>query len=74
MDVFKLFDTLMLLCKGRVIYHGKAEQAMHFFIESPFGYKVEGADNPADFLLDVTACTKVAHEVSNIISNTDYTA
>lgn len=55
--VFALFDTLILLSKGRLIYAGKADEAASFFIESPtlqFDFKEYA--NPADFLYDISGC------------------
>lgn len=37
-DAFNLFDTLLLLSKGRVIYSGRACNAHEFFTNSPFQY------------------------------------
>ena len=53
-ESFKLFDTLMLLSKGRVIYWGNAKDAINFFVTSPFAYKFENYLNPADFLTDIS--------------------
>ena len=52
---FKVFDTLMLLSRGRVIYHGTVENAQSFFVSSPYAFKDEGYQNPADYLLDISA-------------------
>ena len=52
-DVFKLFDTLMLLSQGRVIYHGNASKAAAFFTSSPFQFQMTGYTNPADFIADI---------------------
>jgi len=53
-DVFRVFDTVLLLAKGRCIYHGSVENAVPFFVESPFGFNSDGYTNPADFILDVS--------------------
>lgn len=53
--VFAVFDTLVLLSKGRLIYMGPADKAVEFFISSP---SLEIANNnfrnPAEFLLGVS--------------------
>ena len=55
--VFELFDTLALLSKGRLVYLGKASEALSFFIESPnLQFKYIEYTNPADFVTDVSAC------------------
>ena len=57
-EVFALFDTLLLLSKGRVIYSGPANKASAFFLDSsPTLALVSGGyTNPADFLADVSGC------------------
>ena len=54
-EVFKLFDSLLLLSQGSVIYNGPVLQAMKFFIQSPFSFMFESYNNPADFLLDISS-------------------
>ena len=54
-EAFKVFDTLMLLSRGRVIYHGSVEGSQDFFVQSPFAFNNKGYENPADYLLDVSA-------------------
>ncbi|XP_038629693.1 broad substrate specificity ATP-binding cassette transporter ABCG2-like isoform X1 [Scyliorhinus canicula] len=49
--IFKLFDSLTLLVNGRIVYHGPAKTALHYF--SSIGYECEIFNNPADFFLDV---------------------
>ncbi|XP_075790719.1 broad substrate specificity ATP-binding cassette transporter ABCG2-like isoform X2 [Pelodiscus sinensis] len=50
-SIYKLFDSLTLLALGKVLYHGPAEQALHYF--TSIGYQCEPFNNPADFFLDV---------------------
>ncbi|CAF4919808.1 unnamed protein product [Rotaria sp. Silwood1] len=50
-SIFKLFDTVLLMCKGKSIYHGPALAVLSFF--NMQGYSCELHDNPADFALDV---------------------
>jgi ABC-type multidrug transport system ATPase subunit len=54
-EIFKLFDTLLLLSKGRVIYYGPTSQAATFFVNSPFAYDMSAYTNPADFFSDISA-------------------
>ena len=54
-EAFNLFDSLMLLSKGRVIYSGRVSGATEFFATSPYQYSLEGFSNPADFLADISA-------------------
>jgi hypothetical protein len=53
-EEFKLFDILLLLSKGRVIYHGPVHNASSFFISSPFGFDYRNYANPADFVTDIS--------------------
>ncbi|CAF3699138.1 unnamed protein product [Adineta steineri] len=50
-SIFKLFDTILLMCKGKNVYHGSASAMLPFF--SDRGYQCELHDNPADFALDI---------------------
>eukprot|EP01038_Epipyxis_sp_PR26KG_P013928 gene13928-18681_t len=54
-QVFNLFDTLLLLSKGRVIYFGSVSGAANYFMTSPFEFSYTNYGNPADFLLDISA-------------------
>jgi hypothetical protein len=56
-EVFALFDTLVLLSKGRLVYMGKADEATAFFINDPkLQFDIKEYANPADFLFDISAC------------------
>ncbi|RUS91325.1 hypothetical protein EGW08_000939 [Elysia chlorotica] len=50
-SIFRLFDTLMLLSHGHVVYHGPSSKALDHF--SAIGYECEEHNNPPDFFLDV---------------------
>jgi ABC-type multidrug transport system ATPase subunit len=50
-DTFELFDELLLLSEGRVIYNGRREGAKGYFNE--LGYVNEKDSNPADFICEV---------------------
>ncbi|XP_065906213.1 broad substrate specificity ATP-binding cassette transporter ABCG2-like isoform X1 [Dysidea avara] len=50
-SIYKLFDSLTLMSRGRLVYHGPADNALNYF--SDIGYQCEEYDNPADFFLDV---------------------
>ncbi|KAH7106594.1 P-loop containing nucleoside triphosphate hydrolase protein, partial [Auriculariales sp. MPI-PUGE-AT-0066] len=52
-DAFPLFDRLVLLTRGRVVYAGKtAEVLLHFAKQ---GYQPETDTNPLDFMIDVSS-------------------
>ena len=50
MQVFAMFDQLMLLTEGRCVYYGPAPEAVTYFAK--LGYKCPAEFNPADFLLE----------------------
>ncbi|KAI9354871.1 P-loop containing nucleoside triphosphate hydrolase protein [Zopfochytrium polystomum] len=47
-EVFELFDDLVLMADGRIIYAGAAVEAIDYFAQ--YGYKCPDFTNPADFL------------------------
>ena len=49
--MFALFDQLLLLSRGRVVYQGPAVDADAYF--DKHGYVCPAHFNPADFLLDI---------------------
>ncbi|XP_046345646.1 broad substrate specificity ATP-binding cassette transporter ABCG2-like isoform X1 [Haliotis rufescens] len=50
-SIYKVFDNLMLLSGGEVVYHGAAPDALDYFKSA--GYICEEHNNPPDFFLDV---------------------
>ncbi|CAF3674887.1 unnamed protein product [Rotaria socialis] len=50
-SIFNLFDTTVLLCKGKCIYQGSPNQLVKYFASQ--SYQCHKHDNPADFALDV---------------------
>lgn len=50
-SIYKLFDNMMLLSMGEVVYHGPMEFALEYFAR--LGYICEEHNNPSDFFLDV---------------------
>ncbi|XP_014667021.1 PREDICTED: ATP-binding cassette sub-family G member 2-like [Priapulus caudatus] len=50
-SIFKLFDRLLLLARGEVMYHGDAQAAVHYL--DSIGFSIEEMNNPPDFFLDV---------------------
>ena len=49
-DIFSLFDKLLLLSEGRVIYWGLSSELIAYF--GSLGYECPNYVNPADFALD----------------------
>lgn len=50
-EVFHMFDRVILLAEGRVIYNGKPHDVQEYFAAEPFGVKMGQYCNPADKLL-----------------------
>lgn len=48
-DIFEMFDRLVLLAKGKIIYFNKAELAVDFF--DKLGYKCPELSNPCDYFM-----------------------
>mmetsp|Transcript_34529 Transcript_34529/g.99420 ORF Transcript_34529/g.99420 Transcript_34529/m.99420 type:complete len:365 (+) Transcript_34529:376-1470(+) len=57
-QVFALFDQLLLLSRGRVVYQGPAVDADAYF--KKHGYVCPAHFNPADFLLDILTETRAS--------------
>ena len=65
--IFKLFQKLILLKAGNIVYHGPAENALHYF--EGLGYKCPAYENPADYFLDVI--TPSAHDSAEDLAAKD---
>jgi ATP-binding cassette subfamily G (WHITE) protein 2 len=63
-SIFKLFDRLTLLARGRTVFHGPAADALGHF--ESLGYKCEEYNSPSDFFLDVIGGESVADQASNM--------
>ena len=55
-EAFALFDTMLLLSNGYVVYHGPVDGAVDYFISSPcsFDFDPNAYSNPAEFLVDIS--------------------
>ncbi|KAG6540948.1 hypothetical protein Mapa_017669 [Marchantia paleacea] len=49
--IFHMFDKLLLLSDGHILYYGQRSEAMSYF--ASVGFSPSYATNPADFLLDL---------------------
>ncbi|KAG8048144.1 hypothetical protein GUJ93_ZPchr0008g11702 [Zizania palustris] len=52
-ETLELFDDIILLCEGQIVYHGPRENATDFF--QSMGFKCPSRKNTADFLQEVTS-------------------
>ena len=51
--IYKLFDSITLLSRGRTVYHGQAKSAIDYFAN--LGYICPERENPTDYFLDTIA-------------------
>jgi ABC-type multidrug transport system ATPase subunit/ABC-type multidrug transport system permease subunit len=52
-EVFALFDKVVLLCNGRLIYYGPSRLVVDYFTSSDLNYFFEDGQNPAEFIIDI---------------------
>ena len=52
-QTYLLFDKLLLLAEGRVIYFGPARDVVNYFVTSPYQFFYKPGSNPADFVIAV---------------------
>ena len=56
-DIYEMFDRLMLLAKGHIIYFNKAELAVDYF--SGIGERCPELSNPADFFMSMMSIESI---------------
>jgi ABC-type multidrug transport system ATPase subunit/ABC-type multidrug transport system permease subunit len=57
-EVFELFDKLVLMCNGRLVYYGDTKESVHYFTRPQMGYKYQMGSNPAEFVIAVGGGTQ----------------
>ena len=50
-DIFEMFDRLMLLAQGKIIYFNEARHSVAHF--DKIGYKCPELSNPADYFMSI---------------------
>jgi len=60
-DIFEMFDRLMLLARGKVIYFNEASLAVDYF--SNIGYKCPELSNPADYFMGIMSIESIENEM-----------
>ncbi|CAF1166468.1 unnamed protein product [Adineta steineri] len=50
-SIFNLFDQVVLMCKGKIVYNDSPENVLPYFRKQ--GFERDTNDNPANFLLDI---------------------
>lgn len=58
-ELFKSLDNIMLMSQGRVVYHGKANNAVNHFVSAPYHFSNEKITAPWGFLASITSNTYV---------------
>ena len=56
-DIYEMFDRLMLLAKGRVIYFNEAKYAVDYF--TSINYKCPELSNPADYFMSIMSIESI---------------
>lgn len=59
--VYHMFDKIILLSGGHVLYYGQASEAMNYFMS--LGFPPVSETNPADYLLDLANGKSCSREV-----------
>jgi len=62
-NIFQLFDRLVLLKSGEIIFAGNTANVVPYF--SSIGYDIPSMTNPADWLLDILTATNLDIPVFN---------
>ena len=52
-EVFSLFNKVVLMVAGRLVYFGAADQATEYFSRPELGYLYNPTKNPAEFIIDI---------------------
>jgi ATP-binding cassette subfamily G (WHITE) protein 2 len=54
-EVFGLFDKVVLLCEGKLIYYGSTKFIVDYFTAEPLNYYYDNTShyNPAEFIIDI---------------------
>jgi ABC-type multidrug transport system ATPase subunit len=55
-----MFDRLMLLAKGKVIYFNEAQHAVEYFAK--INYRCPELSNPSDYFMAIMSIETIEHE------------
>ena len=58
-ETFDLFDDLILMAEGKIVYHGPRDQALKFFEDC--GFRCPERKGVADFLQEVVTTRQIVH-------------
>ncbi|KAK1937026.1 Pleiotropic drug resistance protein 1 [Phytophthora citrophthora] len=68
-EVFTLFDDVMLLNEGYMMYHGPRDQALNYF--ESLGFQCPPRRDVADFLLDLGTNKQLQYQVGSVPTTPD---
>jgi ABC-type multidrug transport system ATPase subunit len=74
--LYSMFDKLLLMADGHVIFYGDANSAVDYFISSPAAFQYTRGSNPAEFVIAVAGSlhsASSAFQQSSEESSSDYT-
>ena len=54
-QIFELFDKIVLLSAGKLVYFGPAQKVVPYFSQESVGYLYDGLENPAEFILNIAS-------------------
>ncbi|PAA62302.1 hypothetical protein BOX15_Mlig016278g1 [Macrostomum lignano] len=69
-EIFKTFDSLTLLSKGQIVYHGDSVTSLDYF--QRLGYVCEMHNNPLDFYMDILSGDARPTEVDSAAAKVNF--
>ena len=68
--LYAMFDKLLLMAEGQVIYYGAATEAVPFFVSSPYAFHYTRGTNPAEFVIAVAGSLH-SETSSNLVASNE---
>lgn len=62
-DIFEIFDRLVLLAKGKIIYFNEANKSVDYF--TSIGYQCPELSNPADYFMSMMSIESIELDVED---------
>lgn len=62
-DIFELFDRLVLLARGKIIYFNKASESVDYFTN--IGFKCPELSNPCDYFMSMMSIESIELEIED---------
>lgn len=67
-QTFELFDRLLLLSAGRVVYFGATKAVVDYFSSPPLSFPYQRGQNPADYVVNIASLCSSHGKVMNAAS------